>query len=91
MPGSQPSQPLNTRMSTVAETNSGMVMAPIASDDSTKSRALSRRRAAKMPAAKANGKPTAKAVAPSSKEFLSRSATMLLMGLLLCADKPRSP
>ena len=66
-------------------------MAPMARADKTKSSHLSRRKAAKMPAIKAKGKPTASAVMPSSREFLSRSATRTLMRLVLCAENPRSP
>ena len=91
MPGSQPSQPLKTRMRIVAETNSGMVMAAIAIDDTDTSSSLSRRNAASTPSVNAIGRPTSSAQTPSSSELSSRSPTISLMRLVRWAFMPKSP
>ena len=91
IPGTQPSQILKTKINTVAVTNSGIVMAKIAIVDSARSENLSRRRPVRTPRNRASGMPSASEQPARSNVFFSRSPTSEAIGLLLCAEMPRSP
>jgi len=91
MPGSQPSQTLSTRISNVAETNSGMVMAKIARVEAMISGRRSRHSPLTTPRSSASGMPTAMAQKARSREFFSRSPTIVLILVVPSAARPRSP
>ena len=91
MPGTQPSQTLNTKISRVADTNSGMVIAKIAIDDTAKSNARSRHSAHKTPSNSAGGMPANIAQPVSNNVFNNRSPTSEAMVSRPLMVTPKSP
>ena len=91
MPGNHPSQTEKTRIRTVAETNSGIVMAKIAKVETAKSTGRSRHRPVTTPRKIAIGTPSASEHAASSNELPNRSPTSSAMLFSPLAEIPRSP
>ena len=72
MPGTQPSQTEKIKISSVAETNSGMVIAIIATVETTRSGERSRHSPATMPKKSASGTPVSMAQDASNSVLRSR-------------------